>query len=126
VGNVATIKVDIWLYGDLARFGGAASTESHANVLLTAPDGATVRDVLTKLSMPTEERGITFINGKLSAMPGLQPDLDLPLIDGDRIAFFHLKSMWPFQYRHGVSMTDEMDHTIRSRKDRGLHHSYKS
>jgi len=82
--------------------------------------------VLTKLSMPTEERGITFINGKLSAMPGLQPDLDLPLIDGDRIAFFHLKSMWPFQYRHGVSMTDEMDHTIRSRKDRGLQHTYKS
>ena len=76
--------------------------------------------------MPTEERGITFINGKLSAMPGLQPDLDLPLIDGDRIAFFHLKSMWPFQYRHGVSMTDEMDHTIRSRKDGGVHHTYKS
>jgi hypothetical protein len=118
------IKVDIWLYGDLARYGGAASTESHANVPLNVAEGTTVRDLLTKLSMPTEERGITFINGKLSAMQGLQPDLDLLLRDGDRIAFFHLKSMWPFQYRHGISMTDEMDNTIRSRKDQGLHHTY--
>lgn len=123
---MSIITVDIWLYGDLARYGGVASPQSHANVPLNVPVGATVRDLLTKLSMPTEERGITFINGKLSAMPGLQPDLDLLLRDGDRIAFFHLKSMWPFQYRHGISMTDEMDNTIRSLKDRGLHHTYKT
>jgi len=36
-------------------------------------------------------------------MPGLQPDLGHALRDGDRVALFHLKSMWPFQYRHGVA-----------------------
>ncbi len=35
-----------------------------------------MRDLLAQLGMPTAQRGITFINGKLSAMPGLQPDLD--------------------------------------------------
>jgi hypothetical protein len=56
------------------------------------------------LALPTEERGITFINGNLSAMPELQPDLDHTLEEGDRVAFFHLTSMWPFQYRDGASM----------------------
>ena len=65
-------------------------------------------DLLSYLEMPTEERGITFVNGELSAMPGLQPDMGHILHDGDRVAFFHLKSMWPFQYRHGVPMISEM------------------
>jgi hypothetical protein len=121
---MSTIKVDVWLYGDLVRYGGASSGGGHANIQLNIPDGSTIQDVLTKLVMPTEERGITFINGKLSAMPGLQKDLNFPLMDGDRIAFFHLKSMWPFQYRHGIAMTDELDSIIRTRKDMGLHHTY--
>ncbi len=74
--------------------------------------------------MPTEERGITFINGKLSAMPGLQPDLEHVLSDGDRIAFFHLRSMWPFQYRHGASVTAEMGEALAARPDQGLQHAY--
>jgi len=74
--------------------------------------------------MPTEKRGITFINGRLSAMPGLQPDLGHILRDGDRVAFFDPKSMWPFQYRHGVAMIDEMEHAMVSDKDHGLHHTY--
>ncbi len=68
---------------------------------------------------------ITFINGELSAMPGLQPDLDHGLQNGDRVAFFHLNSMWPFQYRSGVPMVDEMSEAMRAGKDQGLHHAYK-
>jgi hypothetical protein len=123
---MSTITLDIWLYGDLARYGGAVSAESHAHVQMKMPKGASLRHLLSALSLPTEERGITFINGRLSAMPGLQTDLDLTLRDGDRVAFFHLKSMWPFQYRHGIAMTDELGDSMRSRKDQGLHHTYKT
>ena len=103
-----TITVDVWLYGPLARYGGEAARRVHANLQLELPDGSRVRDVLDRLTLPTEERGITFINGDLSAMPGLQPDLDHVLQEGDRVAFFHLKSMWPSQYRHGAALSPEM------------------
>jgi hypothetical protein len=90
------------------------------------PEGSTVRDLLAYLNMPTEERGITFINGNLSAMPGLQPDLGHVLNDGDRVAFFDPRSMWPFQYRHGAALTSEMADAMQSSKDQGLHHAYKT
>ncbi len=112
------MKVDVWLYGPLAKYGGGDNI--FANAQLELPEGSTVRDLLAELEMPTEERGITFINGDLSAMPGLQPDLDHVLEDGDRVAFFHLKSMWPFQYRHDVAMLDEFKATAEEREDRGL------
>jgi hypothetical protein len=81
-------------------------------------------DLLAHLRMPTEERGITFINGRLSAMPGLQPDLGHMLRDGDRVGLFDLKSMWPFQYRHGAMLTDEMARAVDGEKDHGLRHMY--
>jgi hypothetical protein len=105
---VETITLDVWLYGPLARYGGEAARKAHAHLQPELPAGSRIRDLLDLLAMPTEERGITFINGDLSAMPGLQPDLDHLLEDGDRVAFFHLKSMWPCQYRHGAARTPEM------------------
>ena len=80
--------------------------------------------LLARLRVRTEERGITFINGQLSAMPGLQPDLSHILNNGDRVALFDLKSMWPFQYRHGAMLTDEMTRAMDVEKDHGLHHTY--
>lgn len=103
-----TITVDVWLYGPLARYGGEAARRAHANLPVELPVGSRLRDLLEYLALPAEERGITFINGDLSAMPGLQPDLDHGLVDGDRVAFFHLKSMWPCQYRHGAGTTPEL------------------
>ena len=111
-----TITVDLWLYGPLARYGGEAARRAHANLKLELPAGSRMRDLLAHLSLPTEERGITFINGDLSAMPNLQPDLDHVLADGDRVALFHLKSMWPSQYRHGAGVTPEMS---RAMEDKG-------
>jgi hypothetical protein len=57
------IFVDTWLYGNLARFGGPAASPSHANLNVNLPKGSTIGDLLDSLQMPTEERGITFING---------------------------------------------------------------
>jgi hypothetical protein len=118
------IRVDVWLYGTLARHGGKAAQGSFANVNMRLPDGSTMADLLARLRMRTEERGITFINGQLSGMPGLQPDLSHILHNGDRVGLFDLKSMWPFQYRHGAMLTDEMARAMGAAKDHGLHHTY--
>jgi hypothetical protein len=96
---MAEMTVDVWLYGTLACYGDEARQPSFANVKMSVPETTTLADLMERLRMPTLERGITFINGQLSAMPGLQPDLGHVLKDGDRVAFFDLKSMWPFQYR---------------------------
>ena len=53
------------------------------------------------------------------------PDLAHLLKDNDRVALFHLRSMWPFQYRHGIQMAGEMSEAMQSSKDHGLHHAYK-
>jgi sulfur carrier protein ThiS len=124
VGGELHITVDVWLYGTLACYGGQAGEGSFANVKMHLPEGSTMADLLARLGMRTEERGITFINGQLSAMPSLQPDLGHILRDGDRVGLFDLKSMWPFQYRHGAMLTDEMARAMDVKKDHGLHHTY--
>jgi len=123
---VPDIILDTWLYGELARYGGEADRGSYANLPVHLPEGSTVSDLLVHLNMPTEARGITFINGDLSAMPGLQPDLEHILCNGDRVAFFDPRSMWPFQYRHGVPMIGEMSDAMQASQDSGLHHAYKT
>jgi len=118
------ISVDVWLYGVLARYGRDADQGSHANLMARLPTGSTVADLLAELGMPTAERGVTFINGDLSAMPGMQPDLGHVLHEADRVALFDLKSMWPFQYRDGAAMVEEMRQAASQSGHRGLHHSY--
>ncbi len=118
------ITMDVWLYGELSRFGMEYNQKSFANLPVILPEGSLVSDLLAYLSMPTEARGITFINGDLSAMPGLQPDLAHELKDGDRIAFFDHHSMWPFQYRHGAAMIEEMAEEMNKRDDLGISHAY--
>jgi hypothetical protein len=118
------IRLDLNLYGDLAAYGGEEALNRFAHLKVSLKKGSLIRDLLARLGMPTEKRGITFINGKLSAMPGLQPDMDYVLKDNDRVAFFDLKSMWPFQYRHGVAMVDEMTKAVSRDKKKGLHTTY--
>lgn len=118
------ITVDIWLYGELAKYGGQARQPGYANLAVSLPVGSTIGDLLDHLQIPGEARGITFINGQLSAMPGLQPDLDHPLQNGDRVAFFHTRAMWPFQYRAGIPMTTELSAAMKARSDQGLRHTY--
>jgi len=115
-----TITLDVWLYGPLARYAGEAANRNYARLHPVLPMGSRMRDLLAHLGLLTEERGITFINGNMSAMPGLQPDLDHPLQAGDRVAFFHLRSMWPAQYRHGAALATDLARVI---KEMGLFHS---
>jgi len=125
IDEVASMTVDVWLYGSLARYGGRAAKQSFANVKMHLPDGSTMGDLLSLLGIHTEERGITFINGQLSAMPSLQPDLNHILQSDDRVGLFDLKSMWPFQYRHGALVTDEMRRALEAEKNSGLRHTYR-
>jgi sulfur carrier protein ThiS len=117
-------QIEVWLYGPLARYAGEQSQGSYAQLNMELETGTTMRDLLERLGMPPEERGITFINGKLAALPGLDADLDISLQDGDRIGISHSNSMWPFQYRFGASQTNEVQETFRQRPDRGIHHAY--
>jgi hypothetical protein len=117
------MKIELWLYGPLSRYGGATDRGSHAQLELELVPGMTVGGLLEKVGIPPAEKGITFINRKLSDMPGLAADRERELVDGDRVAIFHTKSMWPFQYRHGAAMTDEL-RVAMEQHDQGLHHKY--
>jgi len=65
------ITIDTWLYGELASYAGEDAQPGFARRQVELPEGATMQQLLEELNMPTEARGITFINGNLSAMPGI-------------------------------------------------------
>lgn len=118
------IHVELWLYGPIARFAGEESKGSYAQLHWSLPAGSTMQDLLDRLALPPEEKGITFINGSLAALPGLDADRAVVLHDGDRVGISHRRSMWPFQYRFGASATPQVQETFRQRPDRGVHHAY--
>ncbi len=122
--SMDTIHVEVWLYGPVARYAGEQSQGSYAQLHLDLPAGSTMQDLLDRLGLPAEEKGITFVNGSLAALPGLDSDRKIALHDGDRVGISHNKSMWPMQYRFGAQMTEEIKETFRERKDRGVHHAY--
>ncbi len=117
------IEIDLFLYGELANYASAKESFGYANIKITLKQQGTVRELLASLRLPTEKRGVTFINGKLSAMPGVQPDLEYALADHDRVAFFDLRSMWPFQYRLGAPRVEEMA-KVMGQGGGGLHNDY--
>jgi hypothetical protein len=119
------ITLDVWLYGPLARYSGKGKNESYVNLKVKVPVGSRLCDLLNYLNLPSDQRGITLINGKLTALPGLQPDVDLILNDGDRVALFHLKSMWPFQYRDGSELSSEMKKALL-KNNKLFHHRKKT
>ena len=116
--------IEVWLYGPIARYAGEASQGSYAQLDVEVPEGSTVGDLVHQLGIPAEERGITFVNGNLAALPGLEADLHLRLHDGNRVGISHRRSMWPFQYRLGANLTPQLQETFRQRQDRGVHHAY--
>jgi sulfur carrier protein ThiS len=118
------IRLDVWLYGPVAQYAGEASQGSYAQLDVEMPAESTLADLVDRLGIPAEERGITFINGSLAALPGVDVDLGTVLQDGDRVGISHNKSMWPFQYRFGAQLTPELRESFRQREDRGIHHAY--
>ncbi len=120
------IEVEVWLYGPISRYAGDEDQGSHAELHLKLPQGSTMQDLMDHLGLPAEEKGITFINGRLAAMPGVDADRSHVLQDGDRVGISHRKSMWPFQYRFGAQLDDDLQDSFRQRKDRGIQHAYTS
>ena len=121
---MATIHLDVWLYGPLSQYAGEANQGSYAHLDVGMPRGSTGEDLMRHLEIPAEERGITFVNGNLAALPGLQADLNVVLHDGDRVGISHRTSMFTFQYRFGAQLTPELQGSFRERGDRGVHHAY--
>lgn len=117
--------VEVWLYGELSRYGGESAQKGFALLKLELQEGMNMAGLLEALKMPTEERGITFVNGNLSALPGLQPDLEQIVMDGDRISFFDHRSMWPFQYRHGAAMSEGLQGVLETDPEAIMHHQQK-
>ena len=119
------IHVEVWLYGPVARYAGDDSRGSYAQLQLELPAGTSMGDLVAQLGIPPEVKGITFINGKLAALPGLDVDQDVVLHDGDRVGISHRNSMWPHQYRFGAATTSQLEEEFRQRKDHGIRHEYK-
>jgi hypothetical protein len=121
---MGNIRLETWLYGPVAKYAGEASQGSHAHLYVDMPKGSTLGDLIDHMGIPAEERGITFVNGNLAALPGLEISLNVVLHDGDRVGISHRKSMWPMQYRFGAQMTPQLEKEFRQREDRGVHHAY--
>jgi hypothetical protein len=105
----AVTTVEVWLYGPLTHYAPSPSKSGYARIDLTLPDGSTMRDLMDLLKIPPEEKGITFVNGDLTDMPGLDADADRVLHEGDRVGFMHRRSMWPFQYRFLAKTSPQLD-----------------
>lgn len=125
VEGTIKMNIEVWLYGELSLYGGENAKKGFSSLKVELTAGATIGDLLKQLQMPTEKRGITFINGNLSALPDLQPDLDQALEEGDRISFFDLRSMWPFQYRHGAALAPGMNEVLTGDLETIIHHKRK-
>jgi len=86
--------------------------------------GACKADLLAQLGVPAEERGYLFINAVLCDVPGLTTDGLDPLQDGDHVGIFSVNYMWPYQYRDGVKMSEELRKALQ--KHGAMHNIYRT
>jgi hypothetical protein len=63
-----------------------------------------------------------FINSVLSDVPGLNAAALQVLKPGDHVGIFSLESMWPYQYRDGVPMSEALKAAME--KFGAMHHTY--
>lgn len=117
------MRIDVWLYGPLAKYAGEQGAPGHGHLVVELPDGSTMRDLMARIGLPLDEKAMTFVNGNLTDTPGLFADLQRVLVDGDRVAFFHRKSMWPFQYRFGAAIGAELKDAMRGLEGGGIYHT---
>ena len=116
-----SIKVSVALYGSLAK---AAGHKHIANLELNMEPNSNKADLLTKLGVIEEEIGFMFINSVLCGMPGVSVEFDRPLQDGDHLGIFSTTHMWPYQYRDGINMTENLKQALREQG--AMHHSYRT
>jgi hypothetical protein len=113
------MKVNVFLYGSLARFGGGRYV-AQMNVELGQNSGKA--ELLNHLGIPKDERGYLFINAVLCEVPGMETGSNEPLSEGDHVGIFSIDRLWPYQYRDGVRMSEGLQMAL---KEHGaMHHSY--
>ncbi len=117
------IDLEVWLYGPLSVHAPSGRGPGHARFQLQAPDGTRMGDLLALLRIQPDEKGITFVNGQLTDMPGLHADEQLELHSGDRVGLFHTNSMWPFQYRFGASISPELQQAMLQQEGGAIRHA---
>lgn len=84
-----SLAVHVRLYGELSCYGATGHhTGKYSSISVKLHPGSTLANLLDYLLMCTSERGFTFINQMVSAMPNVQHDLDHRLQEGDQIIFF--------------------------------------
>ncbi len=119
------ITVHARLYGELSCYGATIHRAGkYSSISVKLSTGSTLADLLEYLLMCTSERGFTFINNQVSAMPNVQQDLGYQLQDGDQIIFFPA-SMLPTHLQFDVKTTGKMTRTIRVDEDLNLYYVYK-
>jgi hypothetical protein len=115
------IQVDLALYGDIAAKAGGVFV---AQKKIDLPCGACVGDLLDQIGLADADRGYLFINSVLCDMPGLNVARLEPLNEGDHIGIFSTRHMWPYQYRDGVRMSENLRAVLS--QVGAMHHTYKS
>jgi hypothetical protein len=113
------IKVNVSLYGSLARFGGGRYV---AQFDVELEDGAGKAELVRQLGIPEDERGYLFINALLCEVPGVSTGANELLKEGDHIGIFSVDRLYPYQYRDGLPMSDGLKKTLNERG--AMHHSY--
>jgi len=114
------IKVNVSLYGSLARFGGGKYV-AQVNVELNSGSGKA--DLLEYLGIPDNERGYLFINAVLCEVPGISTGANELLKDADHIGIFSVDRLYPYQYRDGLPMSEGLRKTLQEHG--AMHHSYR-
>jgi hypothetical protein len=113
------LKVNVSLYGSLARFGGGRHV-AQINLELETDSGKA--ELLNQLGIPEEERGYLFINAVLCEVPGMSTGSNELLRDGDHIGIFSVDRLYPYQYRDGLPVSDGLRKKLQERG--AMHHSY--
>ena len=118
---MTSINVNVALYGSLAQ---AVGRKHIANLDLDIAPGSSKADLIEDLGIVEEDIGYMFINSVLCGMPGLSVELDHSLQDGDHLGIFSTTHMWPYQYRDGINMTENLKKALREQG--AMHHSYRT
>ena len=114
------IKVNVFLYGSLARFGGGRHV---AQVVVELESNSGKAELLDHLGIPENERGYLFLNAVLCEVPGITTGANELLNNGDHIGIFSIDRLYPYQYRDGLPISDGLRKTLNERG--AMHHSYK-
>jgi molybdopterin converting factor small subunit len=121
---MGSITVHVRLHGELSCYGATVHpTGKYSSISVKLSTGSRLADLLEYLLMCTSERGFTFIDDNVSAMPNVQQDLDYQLQDGDQVIFFPAK-MWPTKVQFDSKLTDKMTRTVRADENLNLYYFY--